>query len=61
MTYLGWWGQDVLPGRGEDDGLCGNCHSRPARAGDWLCSACRRELEAELQKNLEQEARDGND
>ena len=46
MTYLGWWGQEVLPGQ-EEDGLCGNCNSRQRAPGDWLCSVCRQELEAE--------------
>jgi len=45
MTYLGKCGP-VYPRIPEDDGLCGNCRQRPAAWGDWLCSECRKRLDA---------------
>ena len=57
-TYLGYWplGGELCPRRletDEDRGICGVCHERPAAWGDWMCSRCRAEFEAELRWDMD--------
>lgn len=46
------WPPDVYPKPLEDDGLCGNCHSRQHLPGDWLCGKCRRKIGIRLSDAL---------
>lgn len=54
--YLAKWGE-VYPKQLDDDGMCGNCHQRPATWGDWLCEQCR----AKLREQLNRQAEEGTD
>ena len=49
----GYWPGEVLPKHKDDDGMCGVCHERPATWGDWMCSRCRAEFEAELRWSMD--------
>lgn len=58
--YLGYWptGGGVYSRRletEEDQGICGVCHKRSAAWGDWMCSRCRAEFEAELRMETDEE------
>jgi hypothetical protein len=42
--------RDVYPIPPEGSDLCGDCDQRPRASGDWLCLACRRELNEQLRR-----------
>jgi len=48
----GYWPGEILP-KQDDDGMCGVCHERPAAWGDWMCSRCRAEFEAQLRADMD--------
>jgi predicted amidophosphoribosyltransferase len=42
--------QDIYPIPPEGNDLCGGCGQRPQASGDWLCAACRQELNEALRR-----------
>ncbi len=63
-VYLGLVGDSLYPpplGPEENGGVCGICHERPAAWGDWMCSRCRAEFEAQLRVKMGGEDEEGND
>ena len=55
----GFWPGEILPRPEESDGMCGVCHERPAAWGDWMCSRCRAEFEAELRMDMGEDVDEG--
>lgn len=42
--------QGIYPILPEGNDLCGGCGQQPRASGDWLCAACRRELNEALRR-----------